>query len=938
MNDVADLMMRFKTEGEGEAIRALNQVDRGITEVDHSARSAKTGLGGMFQTAGGFVIGGAVNAVASNIFEIGKGILFANASAETAKMSLETVMGSADAANAKFKEIQQFAASTPFSFPELVQSTINLEAFGIKSEDWMATIGDTAAAMGKSVDQVTQAVLDAHGGQFERLTELGIRSQVEGDKVKFFYTKNGQDMVAEADKNSAAMIDSTIKGIWNDSYEGAMVKQSKTFTGQWSTLKDNINMTMMQMTGGIFEFAKSGIGILNSVFTNGFFDTFDGILGPSVSGFLKNLVDISSGIIDAFGSGKGVKELMESLPASWQPAANAIGRVSDSVGDLYRAFRNGGAKEFFSVLGKELRTVADAGLDLGKIVLRGSLHLAESIWEGAQNFGGWLVKTVKGAWNGNPADVGIMSIIGSPVLAAGLWAGGSGRIGDFGGWLADQVTKGWDRKAVIGEVIIDGTFALGSAAGDAKDSGIASSISQSVISAITASASFGKEIGGAIIDKFTSISWGTIITKDSFNVGEGLGATIHNAVVDLVKAGISKISGANFSVDDFKNAMTAVGEGIVAAAAAAPVALAAVSTAIASFIAGGLKGLVFGEDADFTGVINKIAGGIGSVATKDNFLSVGSAVTSAIWEGIKAIVSGWSWRDIIGMIGGGGSSTKTGPAPQITNWDQPGIFSGADETGAVGSQGYDGRIPDNPYVINVKADTGDAARKLADFSSGALADLGKVKTDLPQFSGIARAAFGDTSQAAGTSSNATGNALRTMASIGMQVAAQMRSVASQIVGAFQSLPAQLSGLAFNAVNSFAAALWAGVPAITAAATAIANAVDIAVRARLLISSPSRVMDEHGKNTVSPFLGHLRRGASEASGIMGAMVLPRVSAGGVRTAGASGGAGGGNVYYVFESGSFVGRGAQSEIERMVAEGSAKRVTKGVSRGRLESSYA
>ena len=301
----------------------------------------------------------------------------------------------------------------------------------------------------------------------------------------------------------------------------------------------------------------------------------------------------------------------------------------------------------------------------------------------------------------------------------------------------------------------------------------------------------------------------------------------------------------------------------------------------------------------------------GLIATVDE---CGGKVTAA-WDKLVALKT---------LISGGGSSNAAeGDIPGSTMWS---LGGSSDSIMTVGSGGYE----------DMTAGLDTAGQAISTFSANALADISEIKTDLPDFSGIARTAFEDTGQSATQSSTVTGTALRNMASIGMQTAGQMRSVASQIVGAFQSLPSQLSSLAYNAVNSFAAALWSGVPAIYAAATAIASAVDIAVRARLLIASPSALMDEHGKNTVNPFLGHLRRGASEASSLMAGMVAPRLSAGGVYGS-ASGSGGGGNIYYVFESGSFVGRGAQSEIERMVADGSAKRVNKGVSRGRLESSY-
>ena len=903
MNDVADLMMRFKTEGEDAAIRALNQVDRGIDNVDKSARSAKTGLGGMFATAGGFVLGGAINMVAGSILNVGKSILFANANAEQAKMSLETVLGSQDAAVAKFEELQKFAAETPFAFPELVTATINLESFGLKSTEWIGTIGDTASAMGKSVDQVTQAVLDAQTGQYERLKELGIMASVEGDKVKFKYMKDGQEIVETVDRNNQEMINSTLTGIWNSKYEGAMEKQSQSFIGRWSTLKDNINMKLQEVSGGIFGFASSSIGILIDVFANGFFDTFDSILGPSVTGFIKNLADLGSGIIDAFGSGKGVKELVESLPDSWEPAATAILKVSDSVGDLWKSISSGDFDQFFADLGEELKNIAESGIELGEIVVKGAIKLggdlAGNVWERIKAYAGM---------SDSP-------IAGIPILGG---ATGSQREFSIGEIVATATLKlGGDLKEIstsiareLGLLTTDAELAKARLSGEEAGKAFAGKVAEGIEAGFKADTSNDKASGGLDIGKLVETLVAGIIFAPSLFIDEPTFADKFVKYGEGVAAGIwDSVSSGFTSFFDAPSTNVPVLGNITTGDS--PIAKmwdglkdALLNPDVTGWTAPSLPGWL----TDYGWITEPIDG---LIATVDEYVG---KVTAA-WDKLVALKT---------LISGGGSSNAAeGDIPGSTMWS---LGGSSDSIMTVGSGGYE----------DMTAGLDTAGQAISTFSANALADISEIKTDLPDFSGIARTAFEDTGQSATQSSTVTGTALRNMASIGMQTAGQMRSVASQIVGAFQSLPSQLSSLAYNAVNSFAAALWSGVPAIYAAATAIASAVDIAVRARLLIASPSALMDEHGKNTVNPFLGHLRRGASEASSLMAGMVAPRLSAGGVYGS-ASGSGGGGNIYYVFESGSFVGRGAQSEIERMVADGSAKRVNKGVSRGRLESSY-
>lgn len=291
--------------------------DRGSKHVQKEANAMKKMFGGALSVAGGVLGAQAV----TGILGLGKSFIFANAQAEQYRASLETVTGSQKKANALFDDLQKFAASTPFEFPELVQASIALESFGLKTNDWIGTIGDTAAAMGKSVDQVTQAVLDAGTGSFERLKELGIQGSIEGDKAVFRYMENGKLITKEVDKNNKEMILGTVQAIWNDKYEGAMKKQSKTFLGQWSTLKDNVNQSLMAMTAGIFEWSKSGLDAANR-----FFARFQKKRAMGLGVFQSLMSSLHTTLNQTFGKETGTKIIntIKAIVAGIKIAAKAI--------------------------------------------------------------------------------------------------------------------------------------------------------------------------------------------------------------------------------------------------------------------------------------------------------------------------------------------------------------------------------------------------------------------------------------------------------------------------------------------------------------------------------------------------------------------------------------------------------------------------------------
>lgn len=453
--DVADLKVKFSADGEERVQRALGNIDRGIDNVaDKSARAGR-GLGTVFQIAGGFL---AANAV-QGIFNYARGLVDVQTNAQAAMVSLEVVTGSAERAQAVFDDIQEFAKKTPFQFPELLDATIQMEGFGLTATDWLTTVGDTAAAMNKSVDQVVQAVLDAQTGEYERLKELGIKARVEGDKVSFSYMKNGEKITETVDRHNQEIINSTLQGIWNDKYAGAMEMQSKTFGGQMSTLKDNIALTMQNATASVFQFATRGLAFINDVFADGFVATVRDRFGSGVADFIGNIGDMGQAIIDAFGEGAPVSEIVKSLPESWQPAAETVLNIADAFGDLWSKIENRDFAGFFSQLGDELTQIAEAGLDLGKIVVDAAFELASDtvsdIWAWFKEQIG-VGRVASGDGTGGP-DTDRTISLGDALVSAALDVTGELQelVDDAAAWIKKQINLAADRTIQIGKITLD---------------------------------------------------------------------------------------------------------------------------------------------------------------------------------------------------------------------------------------------------------------------------------------------------------------------------------------------------------------------------------------------------------------------------------------------------------------------------------------------------
>lgn len=207
------------------ADKRLNMV---ITANAAQAERALSGLNKSIAGLGAALVGGlSFGKLVTDFVEVNKQF-------QSLKASLVTVTGSAANADAAFAGLQEFAAKTPYQLNEVVSAFIKMRSLGLQpTEETLTSFGNTAAAMGKSLNQFVEAVADAVTGEFERLKEFGIKSKQEGDRVSFTF----QGVTTTVGKN-AEEIQKYLEGIGNVQFAGAMEKQMGTLGGALSNLAD----------------------------------------------------------------------------------------------------------------------------------------------------------------------------------------------------------------------------------------------------------------------------------------------------------------------------------------------------------------------------------------------------------------------------------------------------------------------------------------------------------------------------------------------------------------------------------------------------------------------------------------------------------------------------------------------------------------------------
>ena len=235
---------------EAETKRLQTKLDQAEKKVKRFETTTKKSVRGISDSFKGLLAGVAIGTFAKKVLDV-------SSSMQVLKSRLETVEGSSEKASKAFELIKDFAAETPFRLDEVTDSFIKLKALGLEpSERALASYGNTASAMGKSLNQLIEAVADASTGEFERLKEFGIKSRSEGDKVVFTF----QGIETEVEK-AAGAIQNYLIGIGETQFAGSMERQANTVSGALSTLQDNFDNLLANeegiddLTGSIQDFS-----------------------------------------------------------------------------------------------------------------------------------------------------------------------------------------------------------------------------------------------------------------------------------------------------------------------------------------------------------------------------------------------------------------------------------------------------------------------------------------------------------------------------------------------------------------------------------------------------------------------------------------------------------------------------------------------------------
>lgn len=199
-------------------------------------------------------LGGVFTGMAGGILNMGIASVQAAAQMRQYEIALQTMLKSAEAGTQMLRDLQQFAAETPFNVPGVVSAGQQLMAFGFKAEEiipMLTNLGDAASGLGLGTEGVSRLAYAL--GQMQtsgklnaqdmmQLTSAGISAwdmlaQAAGKTVAEM-----KDLCSKGAIDSKAAVQTIVAGM-NEQFGGMMAKTSDEVAGLLANIEETAGNT-----------------------------------------------------------------------------------------------------------------------------------------------------------------------------------------------------------------------------------------------------------------------------------------------------------------------------------------------------------------------------------------------------------------------------------------------------------------------------------------------------------------------------------------------------------------------------------------------------------------------------------------------------------------------------------------------------------------------
>lgn len=160
---------------------------------------------------------------------------------ETYRSQLETATKDTKRAGEVMNYAISLANKTPFEGGEMASAAAALEMAKLNTEDYLTTLGDTAAGTNRKLSEVqTQFIKAFSTGQYgEFFDSINVSRQT----FKEFVRENGLAT------NSIANTQIALKRFLDEKFGGGMEKLARTTKGAWSTITGSVKLSLARIIG-----------------------------------------------------------------------------------------------------------------------------------------------------------------------------------------------------------------------------------------------------------------------------------------------------------------------------------------------------------------------------------------------------------------------------------------------------------------------------------------------------------------------------------------------------------------------------------------------------------------------------------------------------------------------------------------------------------------
>jgi tape measure domain-containing protein len=273
----------FKIKAEDKASEVISKLSKTVqSETSQAGRAGSSNLGALNSATnqlsasvsnlglsfknlvGANLAASAIQATASAALSGASALLDYSARLEQVKISFTTLLGSGDKAAKLLKEIQEFAKTTPFEFEGLAKLSQRFVSAGVESRKVIPLIrdvGNAVSAVGGSQEDLTGVVramtqiISKGKVSAEEINQLAERN-INGFKIladQLGKTEGEVRKLAEAGAISSDVFIAAFQKFSQINFGDAMQKQSETFLGALSNIKDSLLITASTAFNPLYE-------------------------------------------------------------------------------------------------------------------------------------------------------------------------------------------------------------------------------------------------------------------------------------------------------------------------------------------------------------------------------------------------------------------------------------------------------------------------------------------------------------------------------------------------------------------------------------------------------------------------------------------------------------------------------------------------------------